>query len=127
MPLQSGLATIGGSTQRKGKSMNRFRKLVVTVGALAALAVGGAAFAQAQNGSTAATAPTHQSMGEATSPGDIDGVQAGDQSGSDQAGETDAQDTASGQSEAPDSASESDGPDGPNESADSADQGSQED
>jgi hypothetical protein len=52
--------------------MRKFKKLVVTVGALAALAVGGAAFAQAQNASTPITAPTHQSVGEETSPGDSD-------------------------------------------------------
>ena len=107
--------------------MRKFKKLVVTVGALAALAVGGAAFAQAQNASTATTVPTHQSMGEQTSSGDTDGVQAGDQSGPDQAGETDGQDSASGQNEAPDSASEKDGPDGSNAPVDSPDQGSQED
>jgi hypothetical protein len=106
--------------------MSKLRKLVLTAGALAALAVGGAAFAQAQNASTPITAPTHQSMGEQTSPGDTDGVQAGDQSGPDQSGETDAQGSTSGQSEAPDSASESDTPGGPNQPADGADQGSQE-
>jgi hypothetical protein len=107
--------------------MSKLRKLVLTAGALAALAVGGAAFAQAQNASTPITAPTHQGAGEQTSPGDTDGVQAGDQNGPDQAGETDSQDSTSGQNEAPDSVSESDTPDGPNESANSADQGSQED
>jgi hypothetical protein len=84
--------------------MSKLRKLVVTVAALTALAVGGAAFAQAQNASTPITAPTHQSVGEETSPGDTD--------------------VASGQSEAPDSASKADAPEGPN---DPADQGSQED
>lgn len=84
--------------------MSKLKKLVVTVAALAALAVGGAAFAQAQNASTPITAPTQQSMGEETSPGD--------------------QDSASGQSEVPDSASKADAPDGPTETAD---QGSQED
>lgn len=74
--------------------MSKLKKLVVTVGALAALAVGGAAFAQAQNASTATTAPTHQSIGEQASPGNIDGVQSGDQSGLDQAGESDARDSA---------------------------------
>jgi hypothetical protein len=107
--------------------MRKFKKLVVTVGALAALAVGGAALAQAQNASTPVTAPTHQSMGERTSPGDTDGVQAGDQSGPDQAGEADVQDSAPGQSDAPDSASGKDGPDGPNKPAGSPDQGSRED
>ncbi|HWI96704.1 MAG TPA: hypothetical protein VNS60_11615 [Solirubrobacterales bacterium] len=83
--------------------MRKLKKLVVTVAALAALAVGGAAFAQAQNASTPVT-PTHQSIGEETSPGDTD--------------------TATGQAEVPDSASKADVPEGPN---DPADQGSQED
>lgn len=103
--------------------MKRFTKLVVTITALAALAVGGAAFAQAQNASTPVTVPTHQSIGEQMSPGDT----AGDQSGPDQAGETDGQDSASEQNDAPDSASEKDGPDGSNAPVDSPDQGSQED
>lgn len=108
--------------------MSKLRKLILAVGALAALAVGGAAFAQAQNASTPLTAPAHQNMGKQTSPSDTDGVQAGDQSGPDQAGEeTDGQDSALGQNEASDSASESDAPDGVSEHANSADQGSQED
>jgi cytoskeletal protein RodZ len=109
---------------QRRKSMSKLRKLVVTVAALAALAVGGAAFAQAQNAATPITAPTHQNVGEETSPGDTDGVQVGDHNGSDQADEADSQDSASGQSEAPDSASKADIPDGPTEPAD---QGSQED
>jgi hypothetical protein len=44
--------------------MKRFKKLAMTVAALAALAVGGAAFAQAQNASTAASTPTHQAVGD---------------------------------------------------------------
>ena len=77
---------------------------MVTVAVLAALVVGGAALAQAQNAATPITAPTHQNVGEETSPGDTD--------------------SASGQGEAPDSASKADTPDGPTEPAD---QGSQED
>jgi len=112
---------------KRRESMRKFKKLMVTVGALAALAVGGAAFAQAQNASIPVTAPTHQSMGEQTSPGDTDGVQAGDQSGPDQAGETDTRDSASEQNDTAGSASGKDGPDGSSEPAGSADQGSQED
>jgi len=106
----------------------------MTVGALMALVVGGAAFAQAQNAAVATKIPTHQSVGEAASPGDTDSAQAGAQSGSDQAGEqsgpgqvgeTDARDSASEQNEAPESASENDGPDGPNDQADGADTGSE--
>ena len=100
--------------------MSKLKKLVVTVAALAALAVGGAAFAQAQNASTPITTPTHQSVGEETSASDTDGVQGGP----DKADEVDGQDSASGQTEVPDSASKADAPDGPTEPAD---QGSQED
>jgi hypothetical protein len=82
--------------------MSKLKKLVVTVAALAALAVGGAAFAQAQNASP--VAPTHQSIGEETSPSDTD--------------------AATSQAEVPDSASKADAPEGPN---DPVDQGSQED
>jgi hypothetical protein len=64
---------------RKGEVMNRFKKLALTATALAALAVGGAAFAQAQNAGSAAQAPTQQSVGEPTSPGDADNVQEGPQ------------------------------------------------
>jgi hypothetical protein len=110
---------------KKGKFMSKFRKLVVTVGALAALAVGGAAFAQAQNATTANTTPTQRSMGEETSPGDTDGIQAGDQNGPEQGGKADPQDSAGEQSNGPESASESDGPDGPDEATDGADQESQ--
>lgn len=99
--------------------MSKLRKLVVTVAALAALAVGGAAFAQAQNASTPVT-PTHQGIGEETSPGDTDAAQAGP----DKADQAEGQDSASGQVEAPDSASKADAPEGPN---DPVDQGSQED
>jgi hypothetical protein len=104
--------------------MSKLKKLVVTVGALAVLAVGGAAFAQAQNASIAATAPTHQSVSEQASPGDADGVQSGNQG---EAGETDARDSASEQNDVPDSVSENDSPDGPNESADGPEQETQDD
>jgi hypothetical protein len=104
--------------------MSKLKKLVVTVGVLAVLAVGGAAFAQAQNASIPATAPAHRSVSEQESPGDAEGVQSGSQ---DQAGETDARDSASEQNDAPDSVSENDSPDGPNESADGPDQESQDD
>ena len=57
--------------------MSKLRKLAVTVGALAVLAVGGAAFAQAQNSSV--VTPTQRSTGESTSPGDPGDGQAGDQ------------------------------------------------
>ncbi len=107
--------------------MSKLKKLVVTAGALAALAVGGAAFAQAQNASIPATAPTHRGIGEQASPGDADGDRSGNQVGSVQSGETDERDSASEQNDAPDSVGESEGPDGPNESADGPDRESQDD
>lgn len=58
--------------------MSKLKKLVVTVAALAALAVGGAAFAQAQNASTPVTTPAHQSVGEETSAGDTDSASKAD-------------------------------------------------
>jgi hypothetical protein len=65
--------------------MNKLRKLVLTVGALAALAVGGAAFAQAQNAGNAAQVAVQQSMGgDQGGPGDTDKVQSGDQGRPDQ-------------------------------------------
>jgi hypothetical protein len=59
--------------------MKRFKKLVLTVAALAALAVGGAAFASAQNSSSTAPTPTHRSSTEAEAPGDGDSGQAAEQ------------------------------------------------
>jgi uncharacterized low-complexity protein len=84
--------------------MSKLKKLVVTVAALAALAVGGAAFAQAQNASTPITTPTHQNVGEEASPGDTDAAQGG--------------------TDKADALDKADAPEGPN---DPADQGSQED
>jgi hypothetical protein len=46
--------------------MNKLRKVLITAAALGALAVGGAAFAQAQNGSSS-PAPVQQSQGQAAS------------------------------------------------------------
>jgi hypothetical protein len=97
--------------------MRKFRKLAVTVAALSALAVGGAAFAQAQNAAVVTKAPTHQVMGESTSPGDTDNVQSGDQSGPDNGGKADPQDSGTDQAEGPESASESDGPGGHHDEA----------
>jgi hypothetical protein len=68
--------------------MNRFKKLAMTVAALAALAVGGAAFAQAQGGSSAAPAPAQHVVAE---------------------GE---------HNDGPDSATEADAPEGPGDPAD---------
>jgi hypothetical protein len=60
--------------------MSKARKLILTVAALAALAVGGAAFAQAQGSSSSAPAPIHGGSTEADSPGDSDGGQAAERS-----------------------------------------------
>lgn len=98
--------------------MNRFKKLSITVAALAALAVGGAAFAGAQSSSTAPPAAVQQGMNEATAPGDTDGGQVGEQHES-TSGEQN--EPAGEHREAPDSASENDAPEGPNDHADSAD------
>jgi hypothetical protein len=112
--------------------MNRFKKLSMTIAALAALAVGGAAFAGAQSSSTAPPAAVQQPQSESTMPGDTDNVQSGDQSGPDQAGEqnesgseqNDAPESASEQNDGPESASEqNDGPDGPNDQADGPEAG----
>ncbi|MDX6609451.1 MAG: hypothetical protein QOF85_1376 [Solirubrobacterales bacterium] len=103
--------------------MSKFRKLVVTIAALGALAVGGAAFAQAQNASVVTKVPTQQSAAEVTSPGDTDNVQAGDQGG-----EAGAQDSGSEQKgEQPDSAAEGDAPDGHQDGAADTGQEVQED
>jgi cytoskeletal protein RodZ len=98
--------------------MSKLTKLVAAVAVLAALAVGGAAFAQAQNASTAAVPPTQQGVGEPSSSSDTDGVQ----SGSEQAGETDSRDSASEQNDAPDSAAERDTPVGPGDPVDGTDE-----
>ncbi|HVO53326.1 MAG TPA: hypothetical protein VMT37_02830 [Solirubrobacterales bacterium] len=50
--------------------MNRFKKLALTIAALAALAVGGAAFAQAQNAGTAAPTQVQTRSVETGTPGD---------------------------------------------------------
>jgi hypothetical protein len=87
------------------------KKLVLTTTALVALAVGGAAFAQAQSAGTVAKVSVQQSQAETTMPGDADNVQSGDQGGFDRGSQTDDQGSDS-QSEAPESASENDAPGG---------------
>jgi hypothetical protein len=61
--------------------MNKLRKIVLTAAALGALAVGGAAFAQAQNGSSTPP-PVQQSGGEAGTA-DTDPGQSADAGGAD--------------------------------------------
>ncbi len=61
--------------------MRKLRKLVLTTAALAALAIGGAAFANAQNAAVATQVPTKQSAVDVPEPGDTpDAAQAGGQS-----------------------------------------------
>jgi hypothetical protein len=112
--------------------MKRVRKLVLTATALIALAVGGAAFAQAQNASTVVKPTVQHSQAGSTTPGDTDNVQSGDQSGPDQGGQAGEQndspsaqnESASEQNDGPESASEqNDGPDGPNDQADGPEAG----
>lgn len=101
--------------------MKKLKKLVLMTAALAALAVGGAAFAQAQSAGTAAKVTMQQPKGETSAPGDTDNVQSGDQSESDQGSQAGEQESEAGsQTEAPDSASESDGPDGHHDESGSA-------
>ncbi|HMJ71931.1 MAG TPA: hypothetical protein VK471_01055 [Solirubrobacterales bacterium] len=93
--------------------MRKLKKLVLMSAALAALAVGGAAFAQAQSAGTVAKVTVQHSKGETSAPGDSDGVQSGDQNESDQGSQAGERGSgAESQTEAPDSASKSDGPDG---------------
>ncbi|HEY0316760.1 MAG TPA: hypothetical protein VGC49_00515 [Solirubrobacterales bacterium] len=92
--------------------MSKLRKLALTAAALAALAVGGAAFAQAQNAAVVTKVPTHQGIGESPSSGDTDNVQAGDQSGPDQGAEAGSNESDAEQADGPESAVESDGPGG---------------
>jgi len=101
--------------------MRKLKKLVLMSAALAALAVGGAAFAQAQSAGTVAKVTVQQSKGETSAPGDTDGVRSGDQSESDQGSQAGEQGAgAESQTEAPDSASESDGPGGHHDEGGSA-------
>ncbi len=96
--------------------MKRFRKLTLTIAALCALAVGGAAFAQAQN--SGSSTPAGQSR-EVSTPGDpADAPSAEDQQEANgQAGE--AEDGGSeGKAEKADTASGKDLPEGPNDQPD---------
>lgn len=102
--------------------MSKLKKMAAAAVVLATLAVGGAAFAQAQNASTATTTITQRGVGEPTaSSGATDGVR----SDVGQPGETDDRDSASGQDEAPDSGSEMDAPDGPGGPVDANDEEAQ--
>jgi hypothetical protein len=84
--------------------MSKVRKLVLTVAALVALAVGGAAFAQAQNSGSSTPAPASKSA-EVGTPGDP----AGEAEDGGPEGNAEKADTASGQ----------DLPEGPNDQPDS--------
>jgi outer membrane murein-binding lipoprotein Lpp len=50
--------------------MRKLKKLILTAVALAALAIGGAAFANAQNAAVATQVPTRQSAADVLTPGD---------------------------------------------------------
>ena len=93
--------------------MRKMKKLVLTTTALVALAIGGAAFAQAQNAGTVAKVSVQQPQAKTNAPGDTDNVQSGDQSGPDQGGQAGEQESgAESQTEAPESASNNDGANG---------------
>jgi hypothetical protein len=121
--VPSAPSTIESLNPTKGEVMKKVRKLVLTTTALVALAVGGAAFAQAQSAGTVAKVSVQQPQAESTMPGDTDNVQSGDQSGPDQGGQAGEQNGSDqgqageqesgseSQSEAPESSS-SDGPGG---------------
>ncbi|MBA3866446.1 MAG: hypothetical protein H0X42_08915 [Solirubrobacterales bacterium] len=104
--------------------MKKLRKLALTIAALSALAVGGAAIAQAQNTATVAKVTMHQPRAESSPAGDTDNVQSGSQSGPDQGG-NDGEQTAAEESgtDAPDSVSESDAPDGHQDQSGTSDTG----
>lgn len=89
--------------------MKRMKKLALTTVALAALAVGGAAFANAQDSVVATQVATQQSAADLPTPGDTP-----DTAGADVQGSGDQSDTAdaSDRADAPDSAAEqaNDGP-----------------
>jgi len=93
--------------------MRKLKKLVLVTAALAALAVGGAAFAGAQSAGTMAKVTVQQSStaAEAAMSGDTDKGQVGDQG---QAGE---QESGTEKAEAPDSAGK-DSPGSPSDQAD---------
>jgi uncharacterized low-complexity protein len=83
--------------------MSKMRKLLVTAAALAALAVGGAAFAQAQNAGTVAKVTAQRPPAETSQSADTDNVQVGDQSESDQGSQAgEHEDGPESQTEAPD-------------------------
>ena len=88
--------------------MSKLKKLVLTTAALAALAIGGAALAQAQNSGVAAQVPTTQSASDVLTPGDTpDAARAGDQSDP-----ADTPDSATEQANEKADPAESDGSDG---------------
>lgn len=121
--------------------MKKFRKLALTVAALAALAVGGAAFAQAQNAGTVANTKVETRSVETGTPGDpadasgatdreqADGGTAGEESGSEQADRNEAGDQESSPEKADSAHSpgEKDTPDGPNDQQGPGEQSGQSD
>src|SRR5262249_13068235 len=100
--------------------MKRFKKLLLTVAALAALAVGGAAFAQAQSAGTAPQTQVETRAVETGTPGDpADAPSAEDRAEADGAEAGEQEDAPEGKADKPDAAGEKDSPEGPNDQPDS--------
>jgi hypothetical protein len=108
--------------------MKRFKRLALTVAALAALAVGGAAFAQAQNAGTVANTQVETRSVETGTPTDpADGPGATDQNKADGNVAGEQEDGPEAKADKPDAAGEKDSPDGPNDQQGQNDHGGQED
>jgi hypothetical protein len=106
--------------------MKKFKKLALTVAALAALAIGGAAFAQAQSAGTAAQTEVQTRSVETGTPGDpADAPSAEDQTQADGEGADGQEAGAQDKADQPDAAAEKDSPDGPNDQETADDLGSQ--
>ena len=107
--------------------MKKFKKLALTVAALAALAVGGAAFASAQNAGTVAKTQVQTRSVDTGTPGDpADAPGATDQEQTDSSEAVD-QESGSEKADKADSPGEKDSPDGPNDQQGHDDQGGQSD
>lgn len=106
--------------------MKRFKRLALTVAALAALAVGGAAFAQAQNAGTVASTRVETRSIETGAPADpADGPGATDQSEAGGNRAVEQENDSESKADKPDSAGEKDSPDGPSDQQGPDDNGGQ--
>ncbi|HET8565894.1 MAG TPA: hypothetical protein VFL77_05420 [Solirubrobacterales bacterium] len=94
--------------------MKRFKRLMLTVAALAALAVGGAAFAQAQNAGSVAKTQVETRSVETNSPADPADGPTADRNEADgsEAGEQEESGSEAG-ADRPDAAGENESPHGP--------------